>query len=143
MHQAHGIHLPAHHQFVVWQAEDILHEDVAQPLLAHTQLAHKLVAAAQRGLEGYLYACHHGGDARLVHICETDAGSEQELVPRVFHVMLVVCVVHYTLEVALIVAHLEGQFKGISCIFHPNGSVVSVVFVVPSCLPPRAADERR
>ena len=98
---------------VVGQAEDVLHENVFDALLAQGEARHETVAAAQRRFERHLQTRHDGIRALLVQGGEADALGTQKLVARMLDVVLVVGIVHDALQVALVVAHLHFQRKDI------------------------------
>ena len=104
--EAHGVHLGAHAQLEVGQAEDVLHEDVAQAVFLEPQLADVFVAAAQWCLELHGEPGHYCVGASVVQLGEADAVGEQELVAAVLEVVLVGGVVDNALKVAFVVAHL-------------------------------------
>ena len=113
VHKADGFDGGADNGLVVGQAEDVLHENVFDALLAQGEARHETVATAQRRFEGHLQARHYGIRALFVQGGETDALGAQELVARMLDVMLVVGIVYDALKVALVVAHLHFQRKDI------------------------------
>lgn len=113
VHKADGFDGGADNRLVVGQAEDVLHENVFDALLAQGEARHETVATAQRRFEGHLQTRHYGIRALFVQGGETDALGAQELVARMLDVMLVVGIVYDALKVALVVAHLHFQRKDI------------------------------
>ena len=88
-------------------------EDIADALLTYPEAGEELVAAAERRLVVNRDASHDGDDVLLQHLGKAYACLEQEFVPRVLHVMLVVGIVDDALEVALIVANFHLQLVGV------------------------------
>ena len=68
---------------------------------------HELVATAKRKLVFNSDFRYHRIDAILVQLSKVDAQGFKELMARMLHIMLIVGVVHDSLKVALIIAHLH------------------------------------
>ena len=93
-------------------------EDVADALLHGSQAADVLVVGAQGGLVLYLEPRHHHVDALRVQLGEAHPAFQDEQMPRMLHVVLVVGVVHDALQVALVVAYPLPIFEDV---FHVVG----------------------
>ena len=99
--------------FHVRQAEYVLIKHVFDAFFLNAQLADKAVSAFQGRFESHVQPCHYRIYSLRVQVGKTDALCEQELVPGVFDIMLVVGIVYDALQVAFIVAYLHLQFKDI------------------------------
>ena len=96
---------------------DVLIEEIFHALASHVELAHKGVAAMQRGLIGYLYAAYDGVDTFVVHLLEGGTGRCQKFVARMFEIVQVVGIIDNALQVDLVIAYFEFEFKNIG-FFH-------------------------
>ena len=113
--EAHQFHGASETEPSVVLSEYVLIEDIAQALFLYGEFGDEVVVAPQRCLVLQVHACHHGVDALLVQFGEAHAELCQVQMPCVLYVVQIVGVVHYTLDVALVVAHFHFRFK---CVFH-------------------------
>ena len=113
--KADGVNLGFHHQLHVGSPEDILHEHIFDAFFLEPKLRHKLITTFERHLELHVEPCHYGINTSRVEVGETHIVSQQELMPGVLNVMLVVGIVHNPLEVAFVVAYFQPQLKDIVC----------------------------
>ena len=74
----------------------------------------EFIVALQGNLIGDIDAMHHGIDALTVHLCKTQSACFQEEMACVLHIVEVVGIVHDSLDIALIVAHLHAGFKDLT-----------------------------
>ena len=74
----------------------------------------EFIVALQGNLIGDIDAMHHGIDALTVHLRKTQSAGFQEKMACVLHIVEVVGIVHDSLDIALIVAHLHTGFKNLT-----------------------------
>ena len=95
--------------FIVTCPENILVEYILDAFFLHCQLRYELITAFQRCLESHIDACYHWIYPLFVECGKADTRTQQELVPRMLQIMLVVGIVDNTLKVAFIVADQIGR----------------------------------
>ena len=100
-------------QFLITGTEDVVMKHVLDTLLRQAEARDELVVGPQRGLKLHRHPCQHGIDALLVHLGEAQPTLCQKQMSRVLAVVQVVGIVHNTLNVAFIVAHLHPCLKNI------------------------------
>ena len=99
--------------FTITLTEYILIENILDAFFLHIQFREKLITAFQRCLESHIDACHYRIDPLLVKCRKTDTGRQQELMARMFQVMLIIGIIDNALQVAFIVAHFHCQLINI------------------------------
>ena len=72
-----------------------------------------MVAASQRMFVFDLYFRHERIQSLLVYLSEVFAERFQIFMTRMFHIVLVIGIVHHALQVAFVVAHLHLQLENI------------------------------
>ena len=112
---AHQLSRASETQFLITGTEDVVMKHVLDTLLRQAEARDELVVGPQRGLKLHRHPCQHGIDALLVHLGEAQPTLCQKQMSRVLAVVQVVGIVHNTLNVAFIVAHLHPRLKNILC----------------------------
>ena len=102
--------------FHVGQTENVLIEHIFNTFFFQIELGHEFVTAAQRSFERHGEPRHYRVHSFFVQACETDPHRCEKLMARMFQIMLIVGIVHNTLQVAFIIAYLHLQF--INILFH-------------------------
>ena len=86
-------------------------EDIAKTLFFERKTDLKLISWTERCFETHVELCYYHIDAAFMKIGEFDAERCDEAASAMFVVVLVNCVVHDALDVALVVAHHPGESK--------------------------------
>jgi hypothetical protein len=134
--EAYYIYLALDRKSIVGKVIDVLKKNQFRALAHHIDAHRESVAATQRTLLLYRDLRDHRVDTLRMHGRETAAYGFKEFMARMLQIVLVVGVVHDTLYVALIIAHLHLQPVDIS--FHNfsrylpriyNNKIINIVFI--------------
>ena len=88
-------------------------KDIFDALFCDVETRAKLIVTLQRRLILKIHPCHHGIHPLPVHLSKAQSPLFEEEVPRMFSIMQVVGIVHYSLNVTFVITHLHDSFKNI------------------------------
>ena len=86
---------------------------ILNALLGQSKPRHKLIIWSEGRLKLHRHAGHHSVHTLLMHLRKTQAALLQKQMAGMFAIVQVIGIVHDTLDVALIIAHLHPRLKNI------------------------------